>query len=86
MPGFQMTVSVLVMYAFMYIITYDPRLAKKSTTGLPDSYWYNIPKRKNIPNDHEIYQMATKLTKWPKIDQMATKLTKWPKVDKMAKN
>jgi hypothetical protein len=47
----------------------------------------------NIPNDHEIYQMATKYTKWPrnipnghknipnghKIYQMTTKYTKWPR-------
>jgi hypothetical protein len=39
---------------------------------------------KNIPNDHKIYQMASKYTKWPqnipngrKIYQMATKYTKW---------
>jgi hypothetical protein len=32
--------------------------------GLPDFYWYNIPKReKNIPNNHNIYQMVTKYTK-----------------------
>jgi hypothetical protein len=37
-----------------------------------------------VPNDHKIYQMATKYTKWPqnipnghKIYQMATKYTKW---------
>jgi hypothetical protein len=43
------------------------------------------PTGKYIPNNHKIYQMATKYTKWPqnipnghKIYQMATKYTKWP--------
>jgi hypothetical protein len=30
--------------------------------GLPDFYCYNL--QKNIPNDHKIYQMTTKYTKW----------------------
>jgi hypothetical protein len=35
-------------------------------TGLPDFSWYNIPKRRKImPNNHKMYQMATKYTKWP---------------------
>jgi hypothetical protein len=52
---------------------------------LPDFSWYNIPKRENIPINHNMYQMATKYTKWPqnipnghKIYQNATKYTKWP--------
>jgi hypothetical protein len=38
--------------------------------ALPNVSWYSIPKRdkytklpQNIPNDHKIYQMATKYTK-----------------------
>jgi hypothetical protein len=34
-------------------------------TGLPDLSWYNIPKLKKIPNNHEIYQITVKYTKWP---------------------
>jgi hypothetical protein len=33
--------------------------------GLPDFYCYSIPKRKNIPNDQQIYQMAIKHPKRP---------------------
>jgi hypothetical protein len=34
---------------------------RHSITGLPDISWQNIPKReKYIPNDHDIYQMASK--------------------------
>jgi hypothetical protein len=53
---------------------------------LPDSFWYNIPKRKkskwpqNVTNFHKICQMAVKYTKWPynipngrKMYQMAVK-------------
>jgi hypothetical protein len=37
-----------------------------SKTGLPDFYWYNIPKwGKDIPNNHKIYRMASKYAKWP---------------------
>jgi hypothetical protein len=33
--------------------------------GLPDLFWYNIPKTAtNIPKRGKIYQMAGKLTKW----------------------
>jgi hypothetical protein len=28
--------------------------------GLPDLSWYNIPRRKNIPNGHKISEMAVK--------------------------
>jgi hypothetical protein len=38
--------------------------------GLPDFSRYNKPKTgKYIPNDHKIYRMAVKWTKWPKIYQ-----------------
>jgi hypothetical protein len=40
---------------------------------------------KNVPNEHKIYQMTTKYTKWPqnipidhKIYQLTTKYTYWP--------
>jgi hypothetical protein len=35
---------------------------------------------KNIPNNHEIYQMATKYTKWPQ------NTPKGPKIDQVANN
>jgi hypothetical protein len=31
---------------------------------LPDFSWYNVPNDENVPNDHKIYQNATKYTKW----------------------
>jgi hypothetical protein len=37
------------------------RSTKTLKSGLPDFYWYNIPKRgENMPNNHEIYRKATK--------------------------
>jgi hypothetical protein len=40
----------------------------KTKPGLPDFSWYKMPKRrKNIPNHHTIYQMATKIPNGRKI-------------------
>jgi hypothetical protein len=30
-------------------------LAETMAAGLPDCFWYNIPKQDNIPNDHKIH-------------------------------
>jgi hypothetical protein len=45
-------------------------LVPKSSAGLPDFYWYNIPKQenvyqttKNIPIGHEVDQIAVKYSK-----------------------
>jgi hypothetical protein len=38
---------------------------KVTKAGLPDFSWYKIPKRKNIPNYHQLYQMSIKYNKRP---------------------
>jgi hypothetical protein len=54
--------------------------------GLPVFSCYMIPKlERNVPNEHKMYQMNTKCTKWTqnvpnghKISQMSEKYSKWP--------
>jgi hypothetical protein len=41
-----------------------PNLVPEGSPGLPDFSRCNIPKCEKIPNDHKIYQMAIKYTKW----------------------
>jgi hypothetical protein len=43
-----------------------------SRTWLPDFSRFSYQKGKYIPNNHTIYQMATKYTKWPQ------NMPKWP--------
>jgi hypothetical protein len=46
------------------------------TPGLPDFYWYNIPRSgKNIPNYHKIYQMAIKTPHGRNIYEMSINYT-----------
>jgi hypothetical protein len=35
---------------------------RPALSGLPDLFWYNIPRRKKLPNYHKIYQMSIKYT------------------------
>jgi hypothetical protein len=43
-------------------------------SGLPDFYWYKIPKpEKNVPKEHKMYQMVTKIPNVLKIVQLAIK-------------
>jgi hypothetical protein len=44
-------------------------------SGLPDFSWYKVPKRKNIPYCHKLYQMSINLTKDCKMDQVSIKST-----------
>jgi hypothetical protein len=56
----------------------------RQVPGLPDFSWHNIPNRgqayqiaTTLPNDHRIYKMAVKYSKWPQNTPTFSLLRSW---------